>query len=178
MSEATEESRTGREIPLSLLVLMFFASGAAGLIYETLWSRHLQLVFGSTTEAVSVVLATFMTGLGIGSYLFAARSGHTRRSGTSHPLNCFPSSTRCPRGSVPLRSCALERCSRLPQATCRRRYRCWNGFAISAGWKSARSGQKSRRRGECFRLQRPRSAMRSSKTSLRRSFGRKSFRPL
>lgn len=115
MSEATEESRTGREIPLSLLVLMFFASGAAGLIYETLWSRHLQLVFGSTTEAVSVVLATFMTGLGIGSYLFAARSGHTRRSGTSTRSIASPRRPGARVGrsrSDPARSSAAHVCRR------------------------------------------------------------------
>ncbi len=49
-----------------LLGVCFFASGAAGLVYEVLWSRHLQRFFGSSTEAVSVVLAVFMLGLGLG----------------------------------------------------------------------------------------------------------------
>ena len=48
-------------------------TGGTGLVYEVLWSRHLQLLFGSTTEAVSVVLGVFMTGLGLGAYLLAPR---------------------------------------------------------------------------------------------------------
>ena len=48
---------------------LFFLSGASGLILEMLWTRMLTLVFGSTTLAVSTVLATFMGGLGPGSYV-------------------------------------------------------------------------------------------------------------
>lgn len=55
------------------LAVCFFLTGASGLVYEVLWSRHLTLLFGSTTAAVSVVLATFMTGLGLGAHLLARR---------------------------------------------------------------------------------------------------------
>jgi spermidine synthase len=55
------------------LAVCFFLTGASGLVYEVLWSRHLTLLFGSTTEAVSVVLATFMTGLGLGAHLLGRR---------------------------------------------------------------------------------------------------------
>ena len=51
----------------------FFLSGGTALIYQVLWSRQLQYIFGSTTEAVSAVLATFMAGLGLGAYLLAPR---------------------------------------------------------------------------------------------------------
>ncbi|MCE7958272.1 MAG: spermidine synthase, partial [Acidobacteria bacterium ACB2] len=56
-----------------LLLACFFVSGGTGLVYEVLWSRHLSLLFGSTTEAVSVVLAVFMTGLGAGAYFLGPR---------------------------------------------------------------------------------------------------------
>lgn len=56
--------------PLAVLV---FASGAAGLVYESLWLRSFGLVFGNTTDAVAVVLATFMTGLAAGSAASARR---------------------------------------------------------------------------------------------------------
>ncbi|HZI93152.1 MAG TPA: fused MFS/spermidine synthase, partial [Patescibacteria group bacterium] len=62
-------ARTGR---LPLLVI-FFLSGASGLIYEVVWSRSLVLVFGSTTHAISTVLAAFMGGLALGSYLVGRR---------------------------------------------------------------------------------------------------------
>lgn len=50
--------------------LLFFLSGALGLIYEVLWLRMLILVFGSTQFAVSTILTAFMGGLALGSYLF------------------------------------------------------------------------------------------------------------
>ena len=52
-----------------LLYVLFAASGAAGLIYELIWTRELALVFGGTTFAITTVLVAFMTGLGLGSYL-------------------------------------------------------------------------------------------------------------
>src|SRR5512147_71257 len=53
----------------SVVLSCFFLSGASGLILELLWTRMLTLVFGSTALAVSTVLATYMGGLGLGSYL-------------------------------------------------------------------------------------------------------------
>jgi hypothetical protein len=48
-------------IGLRQLLLMAFAlSGMAVLIYEVVWIRPLQLVFGSTVYAVSTMLTTFM----------------------------------------------------------------------------------------------------------------------
>jgi len=44
-------------------------SGATGLVYEVVWTRSLTLVFGSTTFAVSTILAAFMAGLGAGALL-------------------------------------------------------------------------------------------------------------
>ena len=55
-------------LPPAVLVV-FFLSGAAGLVYEVLWTRQLSLIFGVTTYAVSTVLATFMGGLALGSWL-------------------------------------------------------------------------------------------------------------
>lgn len=51
------------------LLAAFFLSGAAGLVYEIAWVRRLSHVFGSTTLAVSTVLAAFMGGLALGSFL-------------------------------------------------------------------------------------------------------------
>jgi len=54
----------------STLYLLFFASGATALIYETAWVRILSVELGSTVDAVTTVLAAFMAGLAIGGYLF------------------------------------------------------------------------------------------------------------
>jgi len=52
------------------ILLCFFLSGAAGLIYEVAWARALALIFGHTAYAISIVLATFMGGLALGSACF------------------------------------------------------------------------------------------------------------
>jgi spermidine synthase len=49
--------------------ILFFASGATGLVYEVVWVRLLSQTFGNTVFAVSTVLAVFMAGLGAGGYL-------------------------------------------------------------------------------------------------------------
>ncbi len=50
------------------LLLLFFLSGATSLAYQVLWVRELQLVFGTSTFAVSTVLAAFMAGLALGGF--------------------------------------------------------------------------------------------------------------
>ena len=55
---------------LLIALLCFFLSGAAGLIYEVVWTRMLTQIFGNTTYAIATVLAAFMAGLAIGSYFF------------------------------------------------------------------------------------------------------------
>jgi spermidine synthase len=63
---------------LLIALLCFFLSGAAGLIYEVVWTRMLTQIFGNTTYAIATVLAAFMAGLAIGSYSFGriADRGH------------------------------------------------------------------------------------------------------
>src|SRR5512134_1736923 len=56
-----------------LLPALVFLSGAAALVYESLWMRSFGLVFGSTTGAVALVLAVFMGGLALGSAAAARR---------------------------------------------------------------------------------------------------------
>ncbi len=50
---------------------LFFLSGAAALVYESLWMRQFALVFGNTTYSVTVTLAAFMGGIALGSRLIA-----------------------------------------------------------------------------------------------------------
>jgi MFS family permease len=53
-----------------IILLCFFLSGVAGLIYEVVWAKYLALFLGNTAQAHTLVLATFMGGLALGSYLF------------------------------------------------------------------------------------------------------------
>jgi spermidine synthase len=52
-----------------LITAIFVLSGAAGLMYEIVWSRQLVLVFGNTTQAVSTILTGFFGGMAIGSFV-------------------------------------------------------------------------------------------------------------
>ena len=63
----------------ALILVAFVASGAAGLMYEVVWFRSLTYVFGATQLAVSTVLASFMGGLALGSWLLGAASDRMRR---------------------------------------------------------------------------------------------------
>jgi spermidine synthase len=56
-----------------VLPFLVAASGAAALVYESLWMRSFGLIFGGTTSAVAMVLAVFMGGLTLGSALAARR---------------------------------------------------------------------------------------------------------
>ena len=58
---------SSRRFIVSGLLLCFFFSGAAGLIYQVAWSKALGLIFGHTAYAVATVLAVFMGGLAAGS---------------------------------------------------------------------------------------------------------------
>ena len=51
------------------ILAIFLLSGAAGLMYEIVWSRQLVLVFGNTTQAVSAILTGFFGGMAIGSVI-------------------------------------------------------------------------------------------------------------
>jgi spermidine synthase len=55
------------------------ASGAAGLIYQVVWTRDLVLVFGNTTQAIVTTVTAFLAGLGIGSLLGAVVGVKLRR---------------------------------------------------------------------------------------------------
>ena len=70
-----------RAIPRPLVLLIFFLSGATGLIYELVWTRLLTLVFGGTTYAITTVLVAYMGGLGLGSFLAGRAARNIARPG-------------------------------------------------------------------------------------------------
>src|SRR5881628_3729259 len=59
--------------------LLFFLSGATGLVYELLWVRLLYQTFGSTLQSVTTVVAAYMGGLGIGAWLLGCRADRALR---------------------------------------------------------------------------------------------------
>jgi predicted membrane-bound spermidine synthase len=53
------------------LLAIFVVSGFTGLIYESIWSHYLKLFLGHAAYAQTLVLAIFMGGLALGSWLVA-----------------------------------------------------------------------------------------------------------
>jgi len=47
----------------------FFATGAAGLIYEIIWNRTLALLMGNTAYSLATLLTVFMGGLALGAWV-------------------------------------------------------------------------------------------------------------
>jgi spermidine synthase len=58
--------------------ILFFVSGACGLIYEVVWSRMMVLIFGRSVLAVGIVLAAFMSGIALGSYVLGKYADRSR----------------------------------------------------------------------------------------------------
>ena len=54
------------------LYFLFFLSGISGLIYQVVWVRVFGNVFGNTVYSTSLVIAVFMLGLGVGSFVAGA----------------------------------------------------------------------------------------------------------
>ena len=64
----------------SWVPVLFLASGAAGLIYQVVWTQDLVLIFGDTTLAIVTTVSAFLAGLGIGSLVGAAVGARLRRA--------------------------------------------------------------------------------------------------
>ena len=67
-AEETAHLTSGRILPL--LLIMFIGSGCSALIYEVVWFQLLELIIGSSTVSLGILLGTFMGGMCLGSLLF------------------------------------------------------------------------------------------------------------
>ena len=63
----TQDSATRETRVLAGLILCFFLSGFAALLYQTAWLRQFSAVFGTSELAVATVLAAYMGGLAAGA---------------------------------------------------------------------------------------------------------------
>lgn len=62
-----------------ILLLLFYVSGASGLVYEIIWVRMFSLVFGNTNYAATTVLSAFFAGIAAGSLFFGKKSDAIRQ---------------------------------------------------------------------------------------------------
>lgn len=70
----------------AVLLFAFLCSGAAGLVYELVWSRYLALFVGHSAEAQVLVIAMFLGGMSVGALTVGKRSRRVR-----HPLLVYAS---------------------------------------------------------------------------------------
>jgi spermidine synthase len=66
-----ESAAVGAERPSQLLVAALAFSGGLNIVYQVAWTRLLVPVVGSSTYAFTLILSTFLVGLGAGSLLAA-----------------------------------------------------------------------------------------------------------
>ncbi len=67
-----------QSIPRSWFFALFTLSGFAGLIYESIWSHYIKLFLGHAAYAQTLVLAIFMGGMALGSWLCSRYSSRWR----------------------------------------------------------------------------------------------------
>ena len=65
-------------VPVGVFFALFTVSGFAGLIYESIWSHYLKLFLGHAAYAQTLVLAIFMGGMALGSWLVSRFTGRIR----------------------------------------------------------------------------------------------------
>jgi len=66
-TKASKAADASQSAPLWPYYLLFFISGFPALIYQIVWERSLFTLYGVNVESVTVIVAVFMLGLGLGS---------------------------------------------------------------------------------------------------------------
>lgn len=75
MTDAERRERLAGRVLFGL----FFISGVAALVYQTVWIRKFSWVLGGTVNSMSVVVSTFMAGLAIGAAVLGRVADRTKR---------------------------------------------------------------------------------------------------
>jgi spermidine synthase len=69
--QKTSEHKEKAIIHDKLILFLFFLSGFAALMFEVIWSRYIALVYGASIHSFSIVLFSFLLGIGIGGIITA-----------------------------------------------------------------------------------------------------------
>src|SRR5687767_12565947 len=93
------------------LLLVFFLSGTAALIYELVWFHLVQLVVGASSISVAALLASFMGGMALGSLLLPRIVSPAR-----HPFRV-----------IAVLEAAMAAIGQIGRASCRGSGRHWGG---------------------------------------------------
>lgn len=84
-----EATASGPTSPSRWFFAFFFTSGFCSILYELIWLRLAMAQFGVTTAMVSIVLSSFMGGLGIGSWAAGRLLRKYARALTTPPLQLY-----------------------------------------------------------------------------------------
>ena len=74
---------------LSPIYLCFFFSGVSALIYQIVWVREFGNIFGNSIYSASIVIAVFMSGLGIGGYIAGRWADKAHQTNKLRPLKAY-----------------------------------------------------------------------------------------
>jgi len=73
-AKAAQPKKTIQLDPVRVFILAaLFFSGFSALVLEVVWARYFHLIFGTSIYAFSIVIAAFLMGLSIGSFLIKRR---------------------------------------------------------------------------------------------------------
>ncbi len=76
--------RTGSRAFAVFVLVLFFVSGFTGLVYQVFWLKKLALLFGNTSNAAAVTLASFFLGMAGGNAVWGRQSVKAR-----YPLRTY-----------------------------------------------------------------------------------------
>ena len=63
-----------------MVSILFFLSGFGGLGYQIIWLKRFSHLWGNSTLAIAAVVASFLTGLGLGAYLLESKADQDPKS--------------------------------------------------------------------------------------------------
>jgi spermidine synthase len=69
---------TYNNLSKNIVYILFFSTGAVGLIYQIVWFKYLSLFLGNTTYAQMIVLSSFLGGLALGNYFIGKRIDNSK----------------------------------------------------------------------------------------------------
>jgi spermidine synthase len=77
--ENSHEVAAPKRVGLAIIGPLFCLSGGTALLYQVAFGKKLSTIFGATAYAISAVLAAFMGGLALGSWLGGSYGARVRR---------------------------------------------------------------------------------------------------
>ena len=85
-SQPTRPATAASGLLPAWVIACFLCSGAAGLLYEVVWSKQLTYLLGGSLQSVATVVAAFLGGLALGARVLGTRLAARPRLTRSYAL--------------------------------------------------------------------------------------------